>query len=100
MKMPVPDQRSPDHPERLDEAVRIRGERRERWLRNGERSIGQNLAMIGSLGWTIVTPTLLGVSIGRWLDRELGWGVFWTFGLLVVGLSIGCLLAWKRMHHE
>ena len=57
---PVPVEERPDHPERLDEAVRLRRGRRERWRREGERSVGQNLAMIGVLGWTIVTPTLIG----------------------------------------
>ncbi|MGA8276959.1 MAG: AtpZ/AtpI family protein [Rhodanobacteraceae bacterium] len=88
-----------DH-ERLDEAVRTRQERRERWQREGERSIGQNLAMIGALGWTIVLPTLIGIFAGRWLDRHFGMGVFWTLGLLVAGLALGCTLAWKRMHSE
>jgi len=87
----------PAPPERLHEAVRQRRERRERWQREGERSLGQNLAMIGVLGWTIVTPTLLGIFLGRWLDRRFGSGVFWTLGLLVVGLAIGCVLAWKRV---
>jgi ATP synthase protein I len=89
---------TPAHPERLDEAVRRRRERRARWQRDGERSIGQNLALIGVLGWTIVTPTLVGVFVGRWLDREFGAGLFWTLGLLVLGLALGCTLAWKRMH--
>jgi len=31
----------PDHPEQLDEAVRLPRERRERWQHEGERSIGQ-----------------------------------------------------------
>ena len=66
---PVPVEERPDHPEHLDEAVRLRRGRRERWRREGERSIGQNLAMIGSLGWTIVTPMLIGIFAGRWLDR-------------------------------
>jgi len=100
MTTPERQEPGPDHPERLDEAVRKRRERREHWRREGERSIAQNLAMIGALGWTIVTPTLIGVFIGRWLDREFGAGVFWTFGLLVLGLAIGCTLAWKRMHRE
>jgi ATP synthase protein I len=89
-----------EHPDRLDDAVRIRRERRQRWQREGERSIGRNLALIGALGWTIVTPTLVGVFAGRWLDRSLGSGIFWTLALLVVGLALGCLLAWKRMHRE
>jgi ATP synthase protein I len=56
--------------------------------------------MIGVLGWTVVIPTLIGVFAGRWLDREFGTGVFWTLGLIVIGLTIGCVLAWKRIHRE
>lgn len=89
-----------DHPERLDDAVKRRRALRELWQREGERSIGQNLALIGVLGWTIVTPTLIGMFAGRWLDRQFETGIFWTLGLLVLGLAIGCSLAWKRMHHE
>jgi ATP synthase protein I len=81
----------------LDQAVKLRRERRERWQREGERSLAQNLAMIGALGWTIVTPTLIGLFVGRWLDRTFDSGIFWTLSLLVLGLAIGCTLAWKRM---
>lgn len=86
--------------EKLGEAVRTREERRARWRREGERSLGQNLAMIGALGWTIVAPTLIGIFAGRWLDRHFGMGIFWTLGLLVAGLALGCTFAWKRMHSE
>jgi ATP synthase protein I len=90
----------PENYERLSDAVKTRQERRERWQREGERSIGQNLAMIGVLGWTIVLPTLLGLFAGRWLDRQFHMGIFWTLSLLVVGLTAGCMLAWRRMHSE
>jgi len=86
--------------EPLDRAVKTRQERRARWQREGERSISQNLAMIGALGWTIVTPTLIGIFAGRWLDDKLGSGIFWTLGLLVLGLALGCALAWKRIYRE
>ena len=89
-----------DHHEPLGKAVRTRRERRLRWQREGERSIGQNLAMIGSLGWTVVVPTLLGIFIGRWLDQVFRSGIFWTLGLLVAGVTIGCVLGWKRMQRE
>ena len=88
-----------DH-EALDEAVRKREQRRALWQREGERSLGQNLAMVGALGWTIVTPMLIGIFAGRWLDRHFAMGVFWTLGLLVAGLALGCTLAWRRMHSE
>lgn len=70
------------------------------WEREGERSIGQNLALIGSLGWMIIVPLLGGVFIGRWLDRQFETGIFWTAALLVIGLVAGCWLAWKRMQRE
>ena len=95
-----PGEPRPDHPAQLNHAVRRRRKRRERWQRNGERSIGQNLAMIGTLGWTIVTPTLVGIFVGRWLDRAFATGIFWTLGLLVAGLALGCLLGWKRIQRE
>jgi ATP synthase protein I len=90
----------PENHEKLGQAVRKRQERRELWRREGERSLGQNLAMIGTLGWTIVVPTLLGVFAGRWLDRTFHSGIFWTLGLLVAGLALGCTFAWRRMHSE
>jgi len=90
----------PANGEQLDKAIRTRRERRARWEREGERSLGRNLAMIGALGWTIVTPTLIGIFAGRWLDRQFGSGIFWTLGLLVLGLTLGCVLAWKRMYRE
>jgi ATP synthase protein I len=90
----------PENHERLGEAVRIRRERRARWQREGERPIGQNLAMIGALGWTIVVPALAGIFAGRWLDRRFESGIFWTLSLLTAGLTLGCTLAWKRIKSE
>ena len=78
-------------------AIRLRGQRRQRWLREGEPSVGRRLAQIGVLGWIIVVPTLLGVFLGRWLDQRLGTGMFWTAPLLMLGLALGCWSAWKWM---
>lgn len=90
----------PENQERLRQAVKKRQKRREMWKREGERSVGQNLAMIGALGWTIIIPTLIGIFVGRWLDRAFHSGIFWTLGLLVLGLAAGCTFAWRRMHNE
>ena len=87
-------------PDRLGEAIRLRRRRREDWHREGERSIGRNLAMIGALGWTIVLPTLLGIFAGRWLDHFFSSGIFWTLGLLAAGLATGCGMAWRRIERE
>lgn len=91
--------REPPHPPDLDRAIERRRQRQERWAKEGERPLARNLAMIGSLGWLIVTPILIGIMIGRWIDRAFDTGITFTAALLLVGLVIGCRLAWRQMHH-
>jgi ATP synthase protein I len=80
-------------------SVRRRRERHASWLHEGgEPSIGRYLAQIGTLGWAIVVPTLVGTFAGRWLDHRLGTGIFWTGPLMLIGLALGCWMAWRWMH--
>ncbi len=91
---------APQHNDKnsLAEPVCRERKRRELWAREGERSLGQNLAWIGVLGWLVVTPMLIGIFVGRWIDKVWGMGIFWTISLLFLGVVIGCALAWQRMH--
>lgn len=86
--------------DRLAAPVRVTRERRERWHREGERPMGRNLALIGTLGWLVVVPTLLATALGRWLDRALDAGIFWTVSLIFAGIIYGGWLAWKRIEQE
>jgi ATP synthase protein I len=81
--------------EPMVEAAQLAAERERRRREEGELSVGRRLAQIGVLGWMIVTPTLLGLFVGRWLDRILHSGLFWTAPLLFIGLGLGCWSAWK-----
>src|SRR3546814_16006149 len=67
----------------LQHAVRLRHARRQRWAREGERSLAQNLALIGALGWTTVVPTLIGGFVGRWLDARFASTPLCPLSLLV-----------------
>ncbi|PIW28189.1 MAG: ATPase F0F1 [Rhodospirillales bacterium CG15_BIG_FIL_POST_REV_8_21_14_020_66_15] len=84
----------------MEHAVRLREERRERWQREGEGSLWRNLSMIGALGWMIVTPTLLGILAGRWLDKAFASGIFFSGALIFLGVCVGCYLAWQRVKKE
>ncbi|WP_116131547.1 AtpZ/AtpI family protein [Tropicimonas sp. IMCC34043] len=90
----------PDPPEEdpLVRETRLRRDRRDRWLREGDMSVGRRLAQIGVLGWIFVVPTLGGMFFGRWLDARLGTGIFWTAPFLVLGLCLGGWIAWKWMN--
>ncbi|RMF03720.1 MAG: ATPase F0F1 [Alphaproteobacteria bacterium] len=85
---------------RMQKAVRLRDERSKRWKKEGERSLWQNLSMVGALGWLIIVPTLLGVLLGRWLDRRFETGIFFSGALIFLGIAIGCYLAWQRVSKE
>ncbi|RVU35818.1 AtpZ/AtpI family protein [Hwanghaeella grinnelliae] len=84
----------------LHHAVKLREERNERWRREGERSIWQNLSMIGALGWLIVTPILIGIFAGRWLDRTFETGIFYSGALIFLGAVLGAYLAWHRIQSK
>jgi len=81
---------------------RISGRRKLRELheREGERSFWSGVAMLGLVGWMVVIPTLIGIYIGRWLDERLGWGLFWTLTLMMLGLAAGCYNAWRAIHER
>ena len=64
----------------------------------GEPSFGRQLGQIGVLGWIVVTPMLVGLFVGRWLDHHFGTGIFWTAPLLMLGAVLGCWSAWRWMH--
>jgi len=82
----------------LEDGVAAR-QRGRQAAEQGERSFFRSLGVIGGLGWMIVLPMLGGLALGRWLDRLFGSGIMWTAALLMVGVSLGCRLAWKRIHH-
>jgi len=84
---------SAERPDKEDDPLvveaRRRRDRRARWLREGDMSVGLRLAQIGVLGWISVAPTLAGLFLGRWLDARLASGIFWTAPCMILGLCLG-----------
>jgi len=96
-----PDRSQPAAPsDGLAEAVRRRRERHEKWRREGEPTFLKYVGQIGVLGWIIVTPILLGLFAGRWLDRRLDTGIFFSGPLLAVGVALGSWAAWRWMQRQ
>ncbi len=87
----------PDEDDPLVKAAKRGAERDERGREMEEPSVGRSLAQIGVLGWMIVTPTVIGLLVGRWLDHILDSDMFWTASLLVAGFALGGWSAWKWM---
>lgn len=87
-------------PDGLTRAVRERRARRDFWRSKGEASMMRFVGQIGVLGWIIVAPILVGLFVGRAIDRWLGTGIFWSAPLLLVGVVVGCWSAWRWMHQQ
>ncbi|PIS10998.1 MAG: F0F1 ATP synthase subunit [Bdellovibrio sp. CG10_big_fil_rev_8_21_14_0_10_47_8] len=62
------------------------------------------LGMMGLVGWSVVVPTLLGAMLGVWIDnretQSQSSNYSWTLMLLIIGLIIGCLNAWRWVAKE
>ena len=68
--------------------------------RNPTQGVWLGLGMMGLIGWSVVVPTLLGAALGIWLDNRHPGKHSWTLALLVAGLVIGCLNAWRWVSKE
>jgi ATP synthase protein I len=84
----------------MAEAARKEEDRHTHWRTEGEPSVMRFVGQIGVLGWIIVAPTLLGLFIGRWLDRSFDTGIFWSAALLFLGVTLGFWLGWRWMHRQ
>lgn len=58
------------------------------------------LGMFGLVGWSVAIPTLIGVAIGIWIDARWPSRFSWTLMLLVLGVALGCLNAWRWIGRE
>jgi ATP synthase protein I len=58
------------------------------------------LGIMGLIGWSVTIPTLLGAALGHWLDDAHPGRYSWTLTLLLAGLSLGCLNAWRWIVQE
>lgn len=84
----------------MADAARRSCERRKRWQDEGAPSVARFVGQIGVLGWIVVSPTLIGLFIGRWLDHTFSTGIFWSAPLLLLGVVTGCWSAWKWMQKQ
>ena len=68
--------------------------------REGTKSVWFGLGMSGLVGWSVTVPTLIGAALGLWVDKHYPSTYSWTLMLLLMGLIIGCLNAWRWVDSE
>jgi ATP synthase protein I len=80
--------------------VGAKAARKLRAQRDTTRGVWFGLGMMGLIGWSVAIPTLLGAALGLWLDSRYPGGRSWTLALLVAGLVLGCVNAWRWVAKE
>jgi ATP synthase protein I len=96
--MNKPDERGADtgtEAARLAALVGASAQRKQQARRDGSAGVWFGLGTMGLVGWSVVVPTLLGAALGVWLDQRHASTHSWTLALLMAGLCLGCLNAWR-----
>jgi len=91
-----------EKPHSRDSFGKIIGDKENRKLetKQDNRSVWYGLGLFGMIGWSIAVPTVLGIALGIWLDKNYDNDFSWTISLLVAGLMIGCVFAWNWIQKE
>jgi ATP synthase protein I len=94
--------KTPDKIDRntFDKEIGVKVQRKLRAQSNEKKSIWFGLGMMGIVGWTIAVPTLVGTAFGIWLDKKYPESLSWTLSFLILGLLVGCLIAWRWVLKE
>lgn len=80
--------------------VRIKEARKLKAQASDKDNVWFGLGMFGLVGWSVAIPTLLGVALGVWIDRTWPSRYSWTLMLLLLGIILGCLNAWRWLGQE
>ena len=96
----MPDEKLPEADSRLSREIGAKAARKLKAQRQSVPGIWFGLGMMGLIGWSVAIPTLLGASLGLWLDRHYAGSHSWTLALLVAGLVLGCWNAWHWVARE
>jgi ATP synthase protein I len=82
-----------------DRMIHAVGTKQERMLQARRSGTGfwSSLEVLGTVGWSVALPTLLGVAAGIFIDRRWPGRFSWTLMLLFAGLMFGCANAWMHL---
>jgi len=84
----------------LPEEIGGKAKRKIRARKEKERDVWFGLGMFGLVGWAVAVPTLLGIVLGVWLDRQIPGKPSWTLTFLFIGVVLGCINAWYWVRQE
>jgi ATP synthase protein I len=92
---PEPEHKGSEEATPLGRKIAAGVRRKQRSRRDASGGIWSGLSLVGMVGWSVALPMLIGALLGLWLDRPHPGQDRWTLVLLLLGLAVGCLQAWR-----
>lgn len=86
--------------EKFLQEIELKAKRKIKAQREKGRAIWMGLGLFGVVGWSVITPIIIGVVLGRWVDKKYTGTVSWTLTFLIIGAVLGCLNAWYWIEKE
>ncbi len=100
----MPTTKKQNEENKFGEIVGSKETRKLKARRERNKAVWFGLGMFGIVGWSVAIPTLIGIALGIWIDRNWPSQYSWTLMFLVIGVLLGCLNAWywvkKESRHE
>ncbi len=95
-----PNNQSGNNETEFSRQVRVKETRKLKIQRKAVQNIWFGFGVFGLIGWSVTIPTLLGIVLGLWLDKNYPGTQVWTLNLMIIGLFLGCLNAWHWVSKE
>ncbi len=89
-----------DEPDPSAEDIGRRARRMKQARDNPGPSPLRGIGAFGIIGWSVAVPTVGGAFVGLWLDRVAPQGFSWTLALMLGGVAVGTLIAWRWIESE
>ncbi len=86
--------------DRASDAIDRRAKRMQAARENPGASPLRGIGVFGMIGWSIAVPTVGGAFLGIWLDEVAPQTFSWTIALIVAGVLMGGVLAWRWVQKE
>ncbi|MGE3851794.1 MAG: AtpZ/AtpI family protein [Planctomycetota bacterium] len=99
MNDPSPD-RSRRRSRRMPDTISNKERRKVAHREQGQLHFRAQLGLFGVVGWAVSVPAVLGALAGWWLDVHAPQRFSWTIMLLLIGLLVGCAMAWTWLERQ
>lgn len=86
--------------DRSADAIGRRAQRMKHARANPGQSPLRGLGAFGMIGWAIALPTVGGAFLGLWLNRVAPQEFSWPIALILGGLVLGIIIAWRWISRE